>query len=107
MISLVHLTDPLQAGPLIILVVFILIYLFTLSTFYAAVRLIVKVVQLFVWRHKSIKMRTVYYVLSVIALAPVFMVALNTLGQLSITEVALIGVLVGIGSFYVARRRTM
>lgn len=49
-------------------------------------------------------MKRGYYVVSIVGLAPVLFVALNTLGQLDILEIVLILLLVGLGCFYVVRR---
>ena len=101
--TLLNTTNPVQGGPLSILAVFVLLYLLIFSVTAAAVHFIGAVMRM-VRPTKSFSLRRAYYVLSVVSLAPVLLVALNTLGQLEILEIMLILVLVGLGCFYVVRR---
>lgn len=98
-------TNPLQSGPLVILAVFVLIYIFIVSVLSAVLHLVVTVFRT-IRPGSRFSMRRGYYVASILALAPVLFVALNTLGQLDILEIILILVLVGLGCFYVIRRST-
>ena len=98
-------TNPLQSGPLIILAVFVLIYVVIVSILSAALHLVTTVVRM-VRPDSRFSVRRGYYVVSIVALAPVLFVALNTLGQLDILEIILILLLVGLGCFYVIRRST-
>ena len=96
-------TNPLQTGPASILIVFIMLYLLVLTVLAAILHSIGSV-----WRmvkpQRVINLRRGYYLLSVVSLAPVLMVALNTLGQLGALEFTLILLLVGLGCFYILRR---
>lgn len=96
-------TNPLQAGPSSILLVFTLMYGLVLSVMAALLHTVGAI-----WRmvrpQKSISLRRGYYVLSVLSLAPVLLIALNTLGRLEVLEIILILILVGLGCFYVVRR---
>lgn len=96
-------TSPLESGPAVILVVFTLLYVFILSAFSAALHLVGAVVRM-IRPGRPFSLRRGYYVLTIIALAPVLLVALNTLGQLDVLEIVLIFILVGLGCFYVVRR---
>lgn len=96
-------TDPLASGPLSILVVFVLIYLFILSTLSVLFHVVSLIVRLFK-PGRAVRLRTGYYVLSVASLAPVLFIALNTLGQLDVLECSLIVLFVGLGCFYIVRR---
>lgn len=96
-------TNPLQTGPSSILLVFVMLYLLVLSTL-AAILHVVGAVLRMLRPSAVISLRRGYYMLSVISIAPVLMVALNTLGQLGILEGSLILLLVGLGCFYVLRR---
>jgi uncharacterized membrane protein len=96
-------TNPLQSGPLIILAVFVLIYIVVVSLFSAALHLIATVVRM-VRPSSRFSMKRGYYVVSIIGLAPVLFIALNTLGQLDMLEIVLILLLFGLGCFYVVRR---
>lgn len=98
-----HMTNPLYTGPLSILAVFVLIYLLILSTLCVVLRLLAAVIRL-VKPQYQFPLRRGYYALSVVSLAPVLLIALNTLGQLDILECTLILLLVGLGCFYVLRR---
>lgn len=102
----VNITNPLDSGPLSVLVVFILIYLFISSLLYAAVFNVVRVLKLMKVSNKLPSMRIIYYLTSVVALGPVFLLALNTINQLDPKDVALVIILVGLGCFYVVRRAT-
>jgi hypothetical protein len=99
----VNVTSPLRSGPLSVLVAFILIYLFVTSTFYGVTMLVLKVAHFLGWK-KRLPSRTVYYLVSVIALGPVFILALNTLGRLEAKDVILVILLLIVGCFYVLRR---
>lgn len=98
-----NVTSPLQSGPLSVLGAFVLIYLFVLSSLYAAAMVGYKIAGLIGWR-KPLGRRRLYYLVSVVALGPVFILALNTLGQLEIKEVILVTLLLAMGCFYVLRR---
>lgn len=96
-------TSPLRSGPLSVLSFFTLAYLLIVSVLYAATLLTFKVLSIFGLR-KSVRRKLIYYLVSVIALGPVFMLALNTLNQLDIKEVLLVIMLLALGCFYVVRR---
>lgn len=100
---LLNATDPLKSGPASILLVFVLIYLL----FFSAASVILRIVGLILSAVKPalrFNVRQGYYFLSVIALAPVLLIALNTLGQLDTLECILILLFVALGCFYVVRR---
>lgn len=103
LIIFMNATSPLQNGPLSVLGVFVLAYLFITSTLYAGVIVLNKLVSFLGWA-RPLHRKQLYYVVSVIGLGPVFFLALNTLGQLDIKEVVLVLLLLGIGCFYVLRR---
>lgn len=96
-------TNPLHSGPLVILAVFVLIYVFIVAVLSAVFHLVVTILRM-IRPATRFSMRRGYYVVSIVALAPVLFVALNTLGQLDILEIVLIVLLVGLGCFYVIRR---
>lgn len=96
-------TSPLQVGPAGILLVFVLFYVFASSILFDLIFFSGKA-----WNKMSgksfLSARTSYFVASAIALGPVFMVALNTLGQLGIVEIILVMVLIAVACFYIVRR---
>ena len=96
-------TSPLQIGPAGILLVFILFYALTASFLFVVAHVANKV-WCVISKRKSVSMRRIYYLTSVVAFGPVFMIALNTLGQLGPTEIVLVWVLIILGGFYVSRR---
>jgi len=96
-------TNPLQSGPLVILAVFVLIYVVVISLLSAVLHFITTVVRM-LRPDSHFSMRRGYYVVSIVGLAPVLFIALNTLGQLDMLEIILILLLVGLGCFYVIRR---
>jgi hypothetical protein len=100
---MLNISNPLQAGPASILVVFILLYLLILTTLAAALYAVGAI-----WKmlnpSRPLSLRRWYYVMSVASIAPVLFVAINTLGQLESLEGGLIIVLVSLGCFYVLRR---
>ncbi len=98
-----NITSPLQSGPLSVLAVFSLFYLFLASTLYAVIRAGFKLAWLLGW-HKPVHNKRLYYLVSVISFGPVFILALNTLGRLEIKEIILVTLLLIIGCFYVFRR---
>jgi hypothetical protein len=102
LLAVLNVTNPLQAGPLSILAVFILLYVFIFSVLSALLHLFHAVLKMI--RPQSQSFRRGYYIASVLALAPVLLVALNTLGQLGMLEIILILLLVGLGCFYMVRR---
>lgn len=96
-------TNPIDSGPISILFVFMLLYLLILSVLVAVLHLIGAIFRM-VRPQRAVSLRRGYYVLSVASLAPVLLVALNTLGQLQLLEIVLVLILVGLGCFYVVRR---
>ncbi len=101
--TVLNVTDPLTSGPLSILVVLVLIYMFIFSALSVLLHIIALIIRL-VSSTNVLQLRTGYYVLSVASLAPVLFIALNTLGQLDILECSLIIILVSLGCFYIVRR---
>lgn len=98
-----NVTSPLQSGPLSVLTVFVLVYLLITSALYAGVIISHMLAGFLGWR-RPLHRKKLYYLISVIGLAPVFFLALNTLGQLELKEVMLVILLLTMGCFYVMRR---
>lgn len=101
--GVLNMTSPLESGPVIILLVFVLFYVFVASVL-ALILHAVGVVLRMLRPQSTLRLRRWYYIISVVALAPVLFVALNTLGQLKILEISLILLLIALGCFYVLRR---
>src|SRR5688572_28272639 len=103
LIITLNLTNPLQGGPAGVLLVFCLIYLVLSSFLFMVVDLAFRAYG-FLRRQTHSSGRRVYYVTSTLALGPVFMLALNTLGSLDWQEVLLVLLFVCAGCFYVIRQ---
>jgi hypothetical protein len=98
-----NVTSPLKNGPFSVLVVFAFIYMFVVSALYIFALATNKIV-LMLGKNLRLSNRQMYYLVSVIAFGPVFILALNTLGQLDVKEVLLVALLLALGCFYVLRR---
>ena len=106
-----HTTVPAAIGPLGILFVFILMYvlalgLLTFLIFWLGV-LFRKVIGIFAITKKPIQALSLtrsYYFSSVIALGPIMLVAIHSVGELGFYDVLLVGVFVVISGVYVAKR---
>ena len=96
-------TSPLKIGPAGILFVFVIFYALVSSVLFVLAHIFLKVWQILA-KKQGVPIKRIYYVTSIVAFAPVFMVALNTLGQLGIVEIVLVLLLVVLGVFYVVRR---
>ena len=96
-------TSPLKIGPVGVLLIFILFYALFSSSLFVVAHLGGKLWQL-VTHCAMLSVRRMYYVASTLAFGPVFLIALNTLGQLGWIEVVLVVLLVSLGTFYVIRR---
>lgn len=103
LVLVVNITNPIENGPLSVLAVFILIYLSVTSVMYVVSYGVTKLLQAFGWR-SGLSSRKLYYLVSVLGLGPVFLLALNTLGQLEFKDVVLVTLLLLLGCFYVLRR---
>lgn len=104
LLVLLHAVSPLNAGPLGILLVFALIYIFTASALYLLLEILLKIIHLLAPSKGSASNKKLYYIVSIVAFAPVFLLALHSIGQLEVRDFLLVIVLVAISSFYVMRR---
>ena len=103
-------TTPVQAGPLGILVVFLCLYtlLFSLLTFliWGVQRIIVKILSPFTVRRpmQQMSLTRAYYFSSVLALAPVMLIGMQSVGSVGLYEVSLVVLFTAIGCIYIAKR---
>jgi hypothetical protein len=106
----VTITTPTQAGPLGILVVFLCLYIIIFSglTFliYGSQRLIVKLSSPFTARKPlhPITLSKSYYFSSVLSLAPVMLIGMQSVGGIGVYELVLGVLFVAIGCVYIAKR---
>lgn len=110
LVVLLNMTTPSSAGATGILGVFVLTYLVVFSglTFfmYGISRIIVKFSRGVTIRRplRPLTLKQAYYYSSVVALAPVILISMQSVGSLGIYEVGLVIFLVIIGCIYVAKR---
>jgi hypothetical protein len=112
LVLVANLTNPLSAGPLGILVVFALVYICTLSVLLLLVRFMEAVYRLLSsasmtvakkdkmrrWRRQSTQ------ITAVLSFVPIFLISLNSIGQLGLRDIALIIAIEALLIFYIIRR---
>lgn len=112
--GLFQFTDPLSVGPGGVLGVFVLIYLGCLSMLFILLRFGVYWMRKFLARRvttghdikfSSVETRKAYYIASVLAFVPVVFLAMHAYSQLQFTDIALVGILMTIVTFYIIKRR--
>jgi hypothetical protein len=110
LVLLLQTTTPATIGPLGVLFVFILIYVSVLGvlTFllFATSEIVIKILYLFMPKRKVVPLtlRRAYYYSSVVALAPVLFVGMQSVGEVSVYDVLLVMVFVVIACIYIAKR---
>jgi hypothetical protein len=110
LIILLQTTTPATVGPLGILLIFVLMYVSVLCalTFllYIASKFIAKVSASITVRRPIQRMTLVksYYFSSVIALAPVMLIGMQSVGEVGFYDVALIILFIVISCVYIAKR---
>lgn len=104
LVVLLNRTNPLDVGPAGILLVFGLAYVFISCALYLALTLVMMLLAYFI-AIQTVSKRKLYYLSSIIALAPVFLLALNSIGQLEVKDFVLVLALVCFACFYVVKRR--
>jgi len=101
-IFILNITSPLMAGPAGILGIFCLFYACFVTCFYVVFLLLNKFGEKL--KKRFIPRSRIYIMSLIFGLAPIFMIALNSLGQLGLLELILILILVGLSSFYVSKK---
>ncbi|RYF29224.1 MAG: hypothetical protein EOO17_02215 [Chloroflexi bacterium] len=106
----VNTTTPKSAGAMGVLGVFVLGYVIALGVIsfmvYGLSKTVTTIINRVAVRRPVVSMtlKKSYYYASVIALAPVIIISLQSVGSVGVYEVALITLLVAIGCLYVAKR---
>lgn len=106
----VNMTTPATAGPLGILTVFLCLYaiVFSILSFvlFWGSQLFIRLSSPFTAKRPLTRLsfRQAYYFASILALVPVMIVAIQSVGTVSIYEVGLIVLFVVLGCFYIAKR---
>ena len=103
LLGVLYSSSPLAIGPAGILLVFGLIYAVLASLLYALLTMVLAVAAYFNSK-PQLSQKMLYYIASIVALAPVFLLALNSIGQLEVKDFILVIMLVGLACFYVIRR---
>ena len=107
---LLQTTTPASIGPLGILLVFILLYVSALGmlTFltFALSKIIAKIAGTFVTRRpiEPLSFNRAYYYSSVLALAPVLLVGMQSVGKVDIYDILLVFMFEMIACIYIAKR---
>lgn len=104
-------TDPAAVGVGGILLVFLLIYLLSLSLLFVVLHLGVRWVSSFVAQRRqqttrsvAIGSREAYYVASIVAFVPVVLIAMQSFAQLRWLDITLVVAFVAIATFYIVKR---
>jgi len=105
-------TNPTTTGPLGILVVFVLLYLFWLSLFFAVLHLGFVAMQktglfkIIMKRREGrpFKHGLAYYIASIVAFMPVLLLAMQSVNQLTLRDFILVFLFVVLAVFYVVKR---
>jgi hypothetical protein len=105
-------SDPLTAGPGGVLGVFTLIYLGCLSILFILLRFGLYWVRAVLAMYKKqpqasrpiVGTKKAYYIASVIAFAPVTLLAMHAYSQLQVADIVLVAVLLTIAIFYIVKR---
>ncbi len=105
-------TNPATVGPFGILLVFIVLYVFWLSVFFVFLHigflLLRKTSLLDSLRRrrqgKVFRTHIAYYVASILAFAPVLILAMQSVNQLTLRDVGLVVLFIGLMIFYILKR---
>lgn len=114
LLGVMNAVDPVSAGPLGILFVFVIIYLIVASLLFTTLHWGVRFVSAQIVKHnkrvtvRAYKMgvRKAYYIASAVAFGPVLLLALNSVRQLRVTDILLVGVFLALAIFYISKRES-
>lgn len=107
---MLQLTTPEMVGPLGVLAFFILIYIFFASFIYLGLSMLIGIAKRtatkgkWLVRLESASGRKLYYYASFIALAPVIMLGMRSVGLIRPVDMLLVVVFQLLGCFYISRR---
>lgn len=105
-------TNPATVGPLGILTVFILLYIFWASIFFIFLHISFKIIERVDWikavlggKHSpKFKHQKAYYTASILAFIPVLLLAMQSVNQLTLRDIGLVILFVALAIFYVIKR---
>lgn len=106
--------DPISAGPGGILLVFVLIYVIVASFLFTILHWGVRFVSAQVVKRGTrvtaksyrVGVRKAYYTASAVAFGPVLLLALNSVRQLKLTDIVLVGAFLALAIFYISKRES-
>lgn len=110
LLFLLNNTTPATAGPLGVLAVFLCLYIIALSAIsfilYYSQHLVKWATKFFYLKKpiKSLSWQRSYYYSSVIALGPIILLGLGTVGKVEFYEIILVLIFITLGCFYIAKR---
>lgn len=111
LIYLMQSLNPISSGPGGILLIFLVMYLFTVSSFFTVLRLVLNLLTRSVTARQNVSpkkyylsRRKAYYFASVLAFGPVLLIALNSVRQLTVLDIVLVSLVLVIAVFYISRR---
>jgi hypothetical protein len=110
LITLLHITNPTTVGPFGILMLFILMYLLALGvlTFllYLGGNAAVKIASSLRIKRPthSLTFRKSYYFSSVVALAPIIFIAMQSVGEIGTYDIILVALFVVVACVYISKR---
>lgn len=102
--------SPASAGPLGILAVFLLLYIISVSFIYLAVRnsvdFLARTLRLGKWKIllEEVSSLKLYYYSSIIALAPVILLGMQSVGEVRLMDISLLIIFQILACFYIYRR---
>ncbi len=103
--ALIQSTSPSTIHPLGILVVFILLYGLALGVLTFFMFGVARLVNSLHRKPSEVSLRQVYYYASVLALAPVMIIGMRSIGRAGLYDVVLVMIFEIIACFYIAKRR--
>jgi hypothetical protein len=110
-VILLTLFQTVSITPGSILAVFLLMYICFASIIFILLHFGIELLSAWIAKRRSIELRRwrvevkkAYYVASVMAFAPVCLIALQSLGQLQFRDFFLVGLLTAVATFYIIKR---
>lgn len=104
LIILLNSTNPSESGPVVIMLVFFLLYLIFSSLLVMLFNVLLAFMNRLGRCPVGLTNKRVYYLSGVVAFAPIMLISLNTLNKLEFIEIILIFVLISLCCLYVLKR---
>lgn len=104
-LAIVYLTTPATIHPIGLLVFFVCVYGVVLGLVTGMLYVSHHIYQRLTTKNHSTTLAGIYEYATVIALGPVILLALQTVGRLQFIDVVFTAIFVVLGCFYIARRR--